>query len=158
MATVDIVFPKHTFITFQSIEEPPVAPSEYLNEAFIAGEPLWIKTESGDLVMWNLDGTITVVTPDGIKKHWWPKPKLAEAVAIKMGQATYFQFNKDGSVMAKCFGRTYYWPPLLDADVHTECVKGEILYPLKRNGEWVEDDTIYEEEEYRKVDYRDCVW
>lgn len=157
MTTVDIVFPKQTFITFQSMEEPPIAPYDYLKEAFSCGEPLWIKTESGDLVMWNLDSSITLVTPAGLKKHWWPKPKLAEAVKIKMDHGTYFQFNSDGSVMAKCFGRTYYWPTLLEAEEPTACVKGEILYPLMRNGEWVEDDTIYEEED-RKVYYRDCRW
>jgi hypothetical protein len=158
MTTVDIILPTSTFI-FQSIEERPIAHPELWTDAVLHKEPLGIKTRSGDVVVWNLDGTTDVITENGTYKKWWPKMTIADAIAsTKWTNSSCFQFNKDGSVMVRCYGRTYYWP----ATELSEPISGDMIYPVIYNGKWSFDPDIIklvhdteDDEEERCVSYHE---
>ena len=158
MTTVDIVFPTSTLI-FQSIEDRPIADPELWADALLHKEPLGIKTGSGDVVVWNLDGTTNVFTPNGTYKKWWPKITMKEAIVIsKWIHSSCFQFNTDGSVMGRCFGRTYYWP----ATESSNLISGHMIYPVMHNGKWSFDPDIIklvhdteDDEEERYVSYNE---
>jgi hypothetical protein len=70
-----------------------------------------VSLNDGRKVVWDSQGNVEMIMPDGSLKLWYRKVTLKEAITLNKSKTrTSFQFNSDGSVFAYMGGAPYYWP------------------------------------------------
>lgn len=72
---------------------------------------LRVTLKDGSKIIWDHEGNVEMIMPDGSFKLWYRKITLKEAITLNKSKTrTSFQFNPDGSVFAYMAGAPYYWP------------------------------------------------
>jgi hypothetical protein len=106
--SVTIEQPNSPYI-FYGMEMAPICPPSYKpeeNNDFIV-----MKTLDNSIITWWNNKSIVKVSPDGTTKFWNPKPDLKSAVTLYSNQSSFFQFNKDSSVVYSTKRYNLYWSP-----------------------------------------------
>jgi len=93
---------------FYGMEPAPICPPSYVAEK--SNNFIIMKTVDKSIITWWKDNnSIVKVSPNGTTKYWYPKPSLKTAILMYGNKSSYFQFNKDSSVIYSTGDIHYYW-------------------------------------------------